>query len=143
MHSVSYLLLQINQNQIKDEELLEIPPQTPAPTVNLLNDLMAAAAEKIQSSIQAQEMTELEIEDCIKLSDQLYRGTKFTSIGAKVAVYTNLCHINGVQLPGKTTKLQMFNLLGASVCATCSTLSLTNSMIRLKQNKNNYLKKLW
>lgn len=117
---------------MSDEDFQRIPAPIPPPSTNLLEDLMSAAADRISASDEAKNMNELDVEDCIKLSNQLYRGTKFTSIAARASVFINLCNICKIQLDGTQTRGAMFDLLSSLVSRSFLSMSLTNFTIRLK-----------
>jgi hypothetical protein len=98
---------------ITDNELLNLPvPDPPTITVKHQSIAARAAIENHPSSIG---VIEPKIEMCQKLSDALYRGTKFTSLGAYTKdVYTHLCLVRNLQTDGQ--KEDLYDRLNESVC---------------------------
>lgn len=98
---------------ITDDELLSLPvSDPPTVTVKHLSIAARAAIEDHPSSIG---ITEPKIEMCQRLSDALYRGTKFTSLGAYTKdVFTHLCIVRNLQTDGQ--KEDLYDRLNESVC---------------------------
>lgn len=91
---------------------MTIPTPPPKSLADLLDGLMSEAAKRISASAKAQKLTELDVEHCTKLSNQLYRGTKFSSINAKSSVFANLCGVWKIKLgDSRRTREEMYHLL--------------------------------
>jgi hypothetical protein len=110
--------MKIDENEITEDELLSLPD--PKPVEESVKTLRVAATAAIShAAINSSTMDELEIEECKKLIKALYRGTKFSSITAKVKIYAFTCSVRGITFPNlnKPTRLDMYTRLSEEVCA--------------------------
>ncbi|KAJ7101592.1 hypothetical protein C8R43DRAFT_243868 [Mycena crocata] len=89
----------MDETEITDEDLLQVPPQKPSnPTVQDL--ILTATAAISAQAVNHPVMNQVDIQKCIQLSKALYRGTKFESINSRLDIFRHLCRIRAVSEEG-------------------------------------------
>ncbi|KAK6997497.1 hypothetical protein R3P38DRAFT_2453289, partial [Favolaschia claudopus] len=97
---------------ITDEELTAV--KIPAPPPTTLQDISMAAAQMIKTQPISRTKTEVELELCEKLSNAIYRGTKFSSLKSyNTETYEHLCAIRKLSKEG--TKEALYDRLSESI----------------------------